>query len=174
MPMTTTVDTLVNFFTGQGAFDGLGVQQMKDWYEWRGLDYEETVRLKERWVQQWRKGSAEAPPERDRLRAELARAIVGEWGGVRGNRQATLNQYIEDMDNELEEIPFQGIASRSKPLPLLDPKRYVIMDARVVIALNATQFLKKPDKGRMFPEPPSRNTFFHRGGANGYLRNPEY
>ncbi|MDX5359523.1 MAG: hypothetical protein LPK12_17505 [Rhodobacterales bacterium] len=61
--MTTTVDTLVNFFTGQGAFDGLGVQQMKDWYEWRGLDYEETVRLKERWVQQWHKASAEAPPK---------------------------------------------------------------------------------------------------------------
>lgn len=78
-------------------------------------------------------------------RAALAQWYVGRWGGIRANKEATLQGYIILSENELERAPLTGVATWSKILAMRDPTRYAIFDARVSAAINALQIAGDAD-----------------------------
>jgi hypothetical protein len=94
------------------------------------------------------------------LSTELQKWYVKEWGGVRGNREKTLDEYIELEAGALIDKGTAGVATWSKMLSLRDPTLYAIYDARVALSLNS--LLKKAELGGglMFPQLPSRNRRF--------------
>lgn len=88
---------------------------------------------------------------------------IATWGGVRGNKAETMQEYValakrvlggHDIAPWIEAQGMQGIASWSKALSLVDPARFAILDARVAISLNV---LLDPAKQGQFPRLTSRN-----------------
>lgn len=111
---------------------------------------EEAIRLKHHLTDLWKEGD-------DSARAKLARWIVSDWGGVRGNRANTLETHLERVLNESGDRPLQGVASYSKILSVLDCTSYAIYDARVAACLNAVQLHLKPALPLFFHYVPSQN-----------------
>lgn len=90
-------------------------------------------------------------------RAELARWIVSDWGGVRTNDPATLASYIHAFAYDDFPTPLQGVASYSKILSMINCRQYAIYDARVAACLNAIQYLENAKEPMFFRYIPSRN-----------------
>jgi hypothetical protein len=88
----------------------------------------------------------------------LAKWIIGQWGGIKGNKTETILKHIKRVDAPNLETPIEGIASYSKLLAFKDPKKYAIYDARVAAALNAVQLLILCEGKIAFPYIPGRNT----------------
>ncbi len=93
----------------------------------------------------------------DTERAELARWIVSDWGGVRTNDPATLASYVRAFAYDDFSTPLKGIASYSKILSMIDCRQYAIYDARVAACLNAVQLLMKSESPLFFNYIPGRN-----------------
>lgn len=91
-------------------------------------------------------------------RESLAKTVVSDWGGIRGNLTDTLNKYVFEADSKTPRLPLKGVASYSKILSIADPKKYAIFDARVAACLNAVQIKHNVIKGLAFHYLPSRNT----------------
>ncbi|MDR7127532.1 hypothetical protein [Pseudotabrizicola sp. 4114] len=186
---TTAVDTLVDFFMGEGIFRGFGIDKMRETYGWKGYDYSTTVEIKttsrrsflailqlsdaatETMVQEALRLVTDA-----QLSALLSMAedVVSKWGGIKSNSTETLKRYVQQLNIEEARIPFSGIASRSKILPIAFPDRYIILDARVVVALTAVQLLEPPDMGQLFPYMESRNSSISRAKPRAFLARPDY
>ena len=82
---------------------------------------------------------------------------VRDWGGVKRNSEATLDNYIQSSPENLIARREKGIASWSKILSVRDPSSYVIYDARVAMSLNTISFIKANDLSVCFPQISSRN-----------------
>lgn len=91
-------------------------------------------------------------------KAQLARWIVSDWGGVRTNADATIAAYLTDIANGNFQTPLQGIASYSKILSVVDCNRYAIYDARVAAGLNAVQLLMSSENPLFFHYIQGRNS----------------
>ena len=72
---------------------------------------------------------------------KLAKYLVSDWGGVRSNRDKTLNKYISWINEGKYPDIIGGIASYSKLYSFYDPDMYAIYDARVAVSLNMIQFI---------------------------------
>lgn len=158
-----TLKALDRFLGGQGPFVGLGLDSLMASYNWPlpkntsdligelgGANrLEQTILLKRKLSQIWH-----AEPYRQ---FELASWIVADWGGVRGNSTARMRQHLLTAQMDDPVTPFQGLSSYSKILAVRDPDRFAILDARVVVALNALQLLSKSDCGYAFPYIQGRN-----------------
>lgn len=83
---------------------------------------------------------------------------IANWGGVRSNKEETLKLYAKSSIENLIALKKKGIASWSKALSIVDPKRYFIYDARVASALNSIQIIHNFKNPIYFPELGSRNT----------------
>jgi hypothetical protein len=185
----TAEDTLVKFFMGEGIFREFGLDKMRETYAWKGFDYSRTVEIKSAARKDFLAilqlsatanetvvmGALRSVTD-DQLRALLCMAekVVSKWGGINRNSKNTLKRYVQELDIEEKLIPFPGIASRSKILPIAFPKRYIILDARVAIALNAVQLLEPTDHGQLFPYLASRNASLSRAKPGAFLARPEY
>lgn len=88
---------------------------------------------------------------------QLARVIVADWGGVKGNKASTLEHYVQQLTSANPATPLKGVASYSKIFAVADPYRFAIYDARVAVSLNALQWLANPDKGLAFSYISGRN-----------------
>ena len=186
---TTAVDTLVNFFMGKGIFRGFGIDTMRETYGWKGYDYSRTVEIKATSRREFLailqlSDAATETMVREALRSvtdaqlsallSMAEEVVHKWGGIKSNSTETLKRYVQQLNIEEERIPFSGIASRSKILPIAFPDRYIILDARVVVALTAVQLLEPPDMGKLFPYMESRNSSISRAKPGAFLARPDY
>jgi hypothetical protein len=89
-------------------------------------------------------------------RYELANWYVGQWGGIRKNKPATIQTFALQSEDELARAPLAGIATWSKILAMRNPSLYAIFDARVSASLNALQFLASGEP-ILFPDLVSRN-----------------
>ncbi|MBC3767094.1 hypothetical protein [Neptunicella marina] len=88
---------------------------------------------------------------------KLAKVIVADWGGVKGNKTETLHQYVERLSVLNPPTPLKGIASYSKIFAVADLYRFAIYDARVAVSLNALQWLHDPHRGFAFSYISGRN-----------------
>jgi len=71
---------------------------------------------------------------------DLAKIIVSDWGGVKGNKASTLIGYVHELSKARPDLPLKGIASYSKIFSIADMTKYAIYDARVAVCLNAVQY----------------------------------
>lgn len=91
-----------------------------------------------------------------RVRRQIARYYVIDWGGIKRNSDARLNAFVQAAAKS--RVPaLAGVASWSKVLTASDPRNHAIFDARVALALNVLQ-LKAGRRERLhFPALPSQN-----------------
>lgn len=94
------------------------------------------------------------------LSTEYQKWYVRYWGGVRGNKESTIETYINMSEVELERLGAKGVATWSKILCLRDPKKFAIYDARVALSLNSLQKREDIKSAQLFPQLPSRNSTF--------------
>lgn len=112
--------------------------------------YQPNLDLKVHLKQQWEAGSLER-------RLHLAKVIVSEWGGVRGNRLETLRRYVISVSEGAPCMPLKGVASYSKIFAVVNPERFAIYDARVAACINAIQINAGLARGTAFNYVPGRN-----------------
>lgn len=172
---------LIEYFSGAGEFAGLGVQNLQQTYDWKlprstpmfigsgeGLsNYEANIRLKSALSDIWKSNPAR--------RSEITRWVISDWGGIRGNSAEKIDYYSLEAARENPETPMEGIASFSKVLAIADPDRFAILDARIVVSLNAIQIISKVEDGVVFPYLQGRNlTTGHTGRKVGFSQNPMF
>ncbi|MEZ0539685.1 hypothetical protein [Fibrella arboris] len=114
---------------------------------------DECIALKHHLTAKWE--TADLPERR-----LLARWIVAGWGGVRTNREETLEAHLAMSLDENSNKPLKGVASYSKILSVVDCKKYAIYDARVAACLNAVQLYTEAKSPVFFRYIPSRNGEF--------------
>jgi hypothetical protein len=157
------IDALKTYFEGEQPFSDLGVASLEAYYNWKipsvlfdgclnhysGSNFEANVALKKDLSQRWKN----EPYSRE----EITKWVISDWGGIRGNRKSTLNNYYLQSLQSSPKTPLKGIASFSKVLAVKDSKKYAIYDARVAVSINAIQIIAKTDKGIAFPYLAGRN-----------------
>lgn len=166
MPPKQLVDNLLNYFRGEGCFEGLGLPQLPKNYVWpkkgnfppyshlaeieegAGDNYAKNITLKEQSPHIWENG--------DKL--EVSKWVIADWGGIKGNRDATIERFVDAICEGQYPSEIKGVASYSKILSFIDPNRFAIYDARVAISLNAIQLLRGERNGTAFTYLPGRNT----------------
>lgn len=112
--------------------------------------YQPNLELKAYLNQQWASASSAR-------KLQLAKVIVSDWGGVRGNKPETLQRYVQNMSKQPLLTPLQGVASYSKILSIAQPNQFAIYDARVAGCLSAVQINAGILKGVAFNYVPGRN-----------------
>lgn len=161
--MADTELALTKYFQGTEPFNGLGLEEVRSSYKWKlpktsfngeqvvtsGTNFEENVRLKLFLNKIWN--------EEEWSRRKIVGWIISDWGGIRSNRQSTLEKYYKHSLQENPETPLTGIASFSKVLAIKDPLKYAIYDARVAVGLNAIQMILAVTSGEIFPYLSGRN-----------------
>jgi len=149
-----TVSTLCKFFRRE-------VPHLSHSYDWKipniegfaqvgERGYQPNLNLKAYLNQQWAEASSAC-------RLQLAKVIVSDWGGVRGNKPETLEKYVKAISEQALSTPLQGVASYSKILAIAQPNQFAIYDARVAGCLNALQINAGIQKGMAFNYVPGRN-----------------
>ena len=163
LEMRATQTALRKFFSGIEPFEGMGLEAAKRDYNWdlprmsfdgtplhtNKTSFEANVELKTRLNEAWN-----ANPD---LRREIVEWVVATWGGIRCNRQQTLDFYCSRASREDPSTPLSGISSFSKILAIKDPDKYAIYDARVAVSLNAIQMIYQVSSGIAFPYVSVRN-----------------
>ncbi len=175
------VHALCQFATGKGRFTDLGVIALEHTYDWPlprsvaslvgelegSTNFARTLDLKEKLNVLWHN-----EPER---RQDIAKWIVSDWGGVRANSSSTLEAHLRRAEGRNQSTPFAGVSSYSKIFSVVDPKQYAILDARVVVSLNAIQILADTKKGVAFPYISGRNNITgNQGKKRGFSTLNEY
>lgn len=112
--------------------------------------YQQNLDLKVYLKEQWEAASLDR-------RLHLAKVIVSDWGGVRGNRLETLRDYVVSASDGEPHTPLKGVASYSKVFAVVKPDRFAIYDARVAACLNAIQIDAGLARGMAFNYVPGRN-----------------
>lgn len=152
--LNPTVSTLCTFFRRE-------VPRLPLTYDWKIPEiegfakagergYQPNLDLKAYLNQQWASASSAR-------RLQLAKVIVSDWGGVRGNRPETLERYVTAISEQAPSTPLQGVASYSKILSIARPDKFAIYDARVAGCLNAVQINAGIQRGVAFNYVPGRN-----------------
>ena len=79
-------------------------------------------------------------------------------GGIRNNRNSTIEKYVLESAKKAPCTPINGVASYSKIFAVTNPNIYAIYDARVAACLNAIQYnANGVRKGIAFNYVPGRN-----------------
>lgn len=141
-----------HYWQGVGLFSDFGLDSLPKRFRWPKNDsesYVKTVNLKHRLQAQWAHGSRTE-------RVQIADEVIREWGGIKGNKRSTIEQYA-DLDIHSGDFPYKGVASYSKVLGIVDPLKFAILDARVVVSLNAIQLISGNQRGVFFPYLSGRN-----------------
>lgn len=111
----------------------------------------------------------------DDEKLRVAKVIVSDWGGVRGNNQNTLIKYVNAISKSAPPTPIQGVASYSKIFAIVDPQRFAIYDARVAACLNAAQINAKIKTGLAFNYVPGRNNVVgNTTTKTGFTQDPRF
>ena len=140
------------YWIGSGIFSDYGLDCLQSRFQWPKNDlnsYNKTVELKHRLQIQWQQSSKQE-------KLNIATEVIKDWGGIKGNKQTTIEKYT-DIDIHSSQFPFKGVASYSKVLGIVDPLKFAILDARVIVSLNAIQLLSNTDSGVYFPYLSGRN-----------------
>ncbi|NIJ39521.1 hypothetical protein FHR22_004271 [Sphingopyxis panaciterrae] len=101
-----------------------------------GTAPEKNIAFRKHLHKQWRIASAKGD-KNEKIR--LAKHYVFDWGGVRSNKDETIERYASMHSRDLISLGMQGISSWSKIISLHSPRQYPIYDARVALSLNAMQ-----------------------------------
>ena len=159
-------DLFADYCTSRNTFAKLGVSNVSARYEWprkgkllelpkvfkapelSGSSFERNVQLKQMGPTLWRKVDHKL----------IASWIVRDWGGIRGNNDKTIYDYVERIENNEFPSEYKGVATYSKILGLIDPDKWCIYDARVAVSLNCIQLLSSADPRSYFPYLASQNT----------------
>lgn len=102
-------------------------------------------------------------------RIRLVKAQIEDWGGIRKNRKALIEQYALQSAPKLIQRGRFGISSWSKALAIRDPRQYAVYDARVAMSLNAMQASLMGSIQFLFPVPDTQNRTIKK--AQRLLRN---
>lgn len=105
---------------------------------------------------------------------EIARAVIADWGGVRGNRQETLKRYVDRISGSDFDMPLKGVASYSKILAIVDPLKFAIYDARVAVSLIAIQYLSENKPKVAFHYVAGRNKITGDNQGRGFVHHPVF
>lgn len=136
-----------------------------DWYNWKmnedllpqGINLPDgnrvfkNIRLKEQLHLKWKN----EPDEK--IKGQLIEYYIVKWGGIKGNRNDTLDIYKTSRAEKLISRGVNGVSSWSKALVLHDCNKYAIFDSRVSSSLNHLQIINKTTNKILFPILPSRN-----------------
>lgn len=151
--MTDTIESLKNFFS-------ISLKTIETDYQWQipdqlsfmvsGQGFQNNVKLKMQFHERWKIANNEN-------RIKITNEIISIWGGVRGNKKETIEIYVNKYSAEFNDCPLKGVASYSKLLSIIEPKRFAIYDARVAVSLNAIQFLADVKNGIIFNYIDGRN-----------------
>lgn len=158
----STIYALCRFFEGTDEFSLFGLDKLPLQYIWPkkgdfpslpylellGSNFEKNIQLKSIFRSLWDK--------HDHL--ELAKWIVSDWGGIKGNKIATLQKFVTEIDNNHLELSITGVASYSKMLSFIYPEQYAIYDARVAASLNIIQMLSGSASPSLWCDLPGRNS----------------
>lgn len=159
------IDSLCSYFESKEDFAGLGLQNLPSNYMWpkngkfpnHSHVFQEELLGESLFAKNifLKKISADIWSRSDKLM--LVNWIVRDWGGIRGNKNETLKQYIEEINQGQYPSKIKGVATYSKILSFMDPQKFAIYDARVAISLNAIQLISGVKKGVAFCYLPGRN-----------------
>ena len=161
--MMNIENALLNYFNGDAPFNGFGIEVVRSSYKWQvpktsfnneqmdfgGTNFEANVQLKLFLNRCWHEDAG--------TQKKIVKWIISDWGGIRGNKESTLEKYHALSLQKHPETPLNGIASFSKVLAIVDPFKYAIYDARVAVSLNAVQMICSACSGEAFPYLPGRN-----------------
>ena len=109
--------------------------------------YENTLQLKEFFRGLWN----QARTEKEKI--DVARLIIGEWGGIKTNNNSTLEWFVDEIQMEPPHkpgTPLNGVSSYSKLFSVVKPTEYAIYDARIAAGINSIQFNRDADNGVAF------------------------
>lgn len=162
----STVDDLAQYYQGLPPFQDLGLPNLSKNYNWprrgrfpelsyvignnfdiSGNNYQKNIFLKLNSKDLWEHYGG----------IDLAKWIVSDWGGIRGNKDATIQAYVDRINSKSKFGELKGVASYSKILSFKDPSQYAIYDARVAISINAIQLILGQKQGLAFRYLPGRN-----------------
>ena len=119
-------------------------------------DYSSNIALKKYFYKEWTKSNFEE-------KIILSKIIVSDWGGVRTNKDITIQGYVKELYKNNPLTPIKGIASYSKIFSITNLDNYAIYDARVAASLNAIQWNNKlNNNGLAFHYVPGRNKIIGR------------
>lgn len=137
-----------------------------NWYNWRKIDesiiphniklpdgnqYQKNIALKRALHESWK-------DEKDLLkRGNLIEYYIKNWGGIKGNKVATMQEYRNNSHEQLIARGIAGIASWSKALVVHDYNKYAIFDARVSNSLNCLQIIYRIKSKFLYPTLASQN-----------------
>jgi hypothetical protein len=145
-----------SYWNGDGRFSIYGLESLSGRYCWppqNPIPLAETIRLKLSKQNDW----ALADSLNDMTEKEkIAEFIIKDWGGIKGNSKSTLRRHAARAASDTH-FPYAGIASYSKVLGVIDPLRFAILDARVVVSWNAIQLISGDQHGIFFSYLPGRN-----------------
>ena len=146
------------YLNGEPPFTGLGCVNLPENYTWKipktleklGLSIQDSnpfranLELKQKLNEKWQLASSTT-------KLNIAKWIVAEWGGIKRNSDRTIAKYVREIENVQPDTPFKGVSSYSKILMAMDSKNFAILDARVVVSVNAIQFINRVQEGLFFP-----------------------
>ena len=153
------LDSLVtdSYWKGIGRFLDYGLGSVDSRYRWpknkASKTYAETVELKLRKSEEWRIAVASNDLN---AKIRIAESVIKDWGKIKNISKKTIVDHI-NLCETLIDFPYKGVASYSKLLGVIEPARYAILDARVVVSLNAIQLLEQQKCGVFFPYLSGRN-----------------
>jgi hypothetical protein len=136
-----------------------------DWYNWKineskipdgirlpnGNQYIRNIALKHELHRVW------ASESDITNKGNLIQYYIKDWGGIRTNSNASMENYMLGTSSTLIGFGEKGISSWSKALVVHNPHVYAIFDARVSTSLNCLQIIYDIDKKELFPILASRN-----------------
>jgi hypothetical protein len=171
------------YCNGLEPYQDLGVRNVSHRYEWpkkgkplelpewfgvdqlSGSSFQRNVQLKELGPRLWNTVD----------HRKLADWIVSDWGGIRGNKQQTIDAFVSRIDSGDLPNELKGVATYSKIVALVFPEDFCIYDARVAVSLNCIQMLDSHRRpGYFFPYLPSQNkkinSFIKKANKLSFLR----
>lgn len=129
-------------------YENLGLSVEGDGWFAKNMD------LKKKLCNEWKSA------DKDR-RVKIATYYVRDWGGIKTNKPATIERYVEILSDG-KQPEFRGVASWSKIAAIVNPETHAIFDARVAFSLNALQFLSEAGVSGWFPKMGGRNKLIER------------
>ena len=154
--------SISTYLVGSGQFNGLGVENMHNNYQWPFPDWPEFFTMqppdvdifaKNIWLKE---NSAKLWQMSDKY--QCAKWIVEAWGGVRSNRPGKIEYYVDTFQSGKTITDQEGVASYSKILAFMQPTEFAILDARVSAALNCIQLLDATKEPIFFLHLPTKST----------------
>lgn len=171
------------YLNGEPPFTGLGCVNLSKNYTWKvpnslekiGLSVQETnpfranLILKQKLNEKWQFADSIT-------KLKIAKWIVADWGGIKRNSDQTIAKYVKELEKNQFDTPYKGVSSYSKILMAINSKKFAILDARVIVSLNAIQFINRVQEGLFFPYiTAGRNKVTgHAGTKTGFAYLPKY